>query len=225
MHAREREVLNLATVVRISPELSAAEQSRARNAAARDRRLRIALDLGGDELTQTLAAAPQLVARWEDARTTNPHAWAVLTAALNTARLGAGAPLSVDMLRAAAVGYCTSRQQAEAPDNWFEQALAYATSKLHGAVAGLSPTGSGMGRIAGYIAAEYLIQHASQERRYTHVPASTWNAILSHIRDPLIPSGSPIAPGTGCCMAAPSRSTVTPQMPVTSTRLSSWLTC
>ena len=138
----------------------------------------------GYGLTQTLAAAPQLVARWEDAQTASPYAWAVLTAALDAARLGARAPLSADLLRAAAPGYCTSQQQAEAPDNWFEQALAYATGKLHGAAAALSPAGAGMGQVAGYTVADYLIQHASRERRYARVPASTWDAVLSHIRDP-----------------------------------------
>ena len=93
----------------------------------------------GYGLTQTLAAAPQLVARWQDAQTASPYAWAVLTAALDAARLGARAPLSADFLRAAAPGYCTSQQQAEAPDDWFEQALAYATGKLHGAAAALAP--------------------------------------------------------------------------------------
>ena len=108
----------------------------------------------------------------------------MLTAALDAARLGARAPLSADLLRAAAPGYCTSQQQAEAPDNWFEQALAYATGKLHGAAAALSPAGAGMGQVAGYTVADYLLQHASRERRYARVPASTWDAILSHIRDP-----------------------------------------
>ena len=108
----------------------------------------------------------------------------MLTAALDAARLGARAPLSADFLRAAAPGYCTSQQQAEAPENWFEQALAYATGKLHGAAAALSPAGAGMGQVAGYTAADYLIQHASRERRYARVPASTWDAVLSHIRDP-----------------------------------------
>ena len=108
----------------------------------------------------------------------------MLTAALDAARLGARAPLSPDLLRAAAPGYCTSQQQAEAPGNWFEQALAYATEKLHGAAAALSPAGAGMGQIAGYTVADYLIQHASRERRSARVPASTWDALLSHIRDP-----------------------------------------
>jgi hypothetical protein len=182
-HAREREVLDLAAIVRIDPAFSPAEQDRARAAAVRDPRLRVALDTVSYGLTQTLAAAPQLVARWEDARTASPYAWAVLTAALDVARLGARAPLTNGLLRAAAPGYCTSAQQAEAPENWFEQALTYVTGKLHGAVAALSPAGAGMGQVAGYTVADYLIQHASRERRSARVPASTWDAVISHIRD------------------------------------------
>ena len=183
-HAREREVLDLATVIRIGPEFSPAEQDRARAAAAHDPRLKIALESAGYGLTQTLAAAPQLVARWEDAKTASPYARAMLTAALDVARLGARAPLSIGLLRAAAPGYCTSQQLAEAPENWFEQALAYATGKLYGAASALSPAGTGIGQLTGYTAADYLIQHASRERRYARVPASTWDAVLSHLGDP-----------------------------------------
>ena len=184
-HAREREVLGLAAVIRIGEEFSAAEQGRARAAASRDQRLALALGAVGYGLTQTLAAAPQLVARWQDAQAADPYAWAVLTAALDVARLGARAPLSADLLRTAAPGYCTSAQQAEAPGNWFERALAYATEKLHGAAAALSPAGVGvMGRVAGYTVADYLLQYASRERRSARVPANSWDALLSHIRDP-----------------------------------------
>ena len=184
-NAREREVVDLADVVRIGAEFSPAEQGRARAAAVRDRRLAVALEAAGYGLTQTLAAAPQLVARWQDARAADPYGWAVLTAALDVARLGGRAPLSADLLRAAAPGYCTSAQQAEAPGNWFEQALAYATEKLYGAAAALSPAGSGvMGQVAGYTVADYLVQHASRERHYARVPATTWDALLSHIGDP-----------------------------------------
>ena len=183
-HAREREVLDLAAVIRIDPEFSPAERDRARAAAARDRRLADALDTAGYGLTQTLAAAPQLVARWQDAKTADPYAWAMLTAALDVARLGAHASLSPDLLRAAAPGYCTGRQQAEASANWFEQALAYATEELRGAAAALSPVGAGMGQLAGYTVADYLIQHATRERRYERPPTSTWDAIFSYIRDP-----------------------------------------
>ena len=183
-HAREREVLGLAWVIRISSQFSAAEQGRARAAATRDRRLAAALGAEGYGLTQTLAAAPQLVARWEDAQDVDPYAWAVLTAALDVARLGGRAPLPADLLQAAAPGYCTSAQQAEAAGNWFEQALAYATVKLHGAARPLTMTGPGMGKVAGYTVADYLLQHASRERRAARVPASTWDALLTHIRDP-----------------------------------------
>ena len=41
-----------------------------------------------------------------------------------------------------------------------------------------------MGQVAGYTAADYLIQHATRERRNVRVPASAWDALLSHIRDP-----------------------------------------
>jgi TIR domain len=183
-HAREREVLDLAAVIRIDPEFSEAEQGRARAAAVRDPRLLIALESARYGLTQTLAAAPQLVARWEDAKTASPYAWAVLTAALDAARLGARTPLSAGLLRAAAPGYLTGQQQAKAPGNWFELALAYATGKLRGASAALSPVGVGMSQIAGYTVANYLIQQASRERRSARVPASTWDALLSYIRDP-----------------------------------------
>ena len=40
------------------------------------------------------------------------------------------------------------------------------------------------GQVAGYTVADYLLQHASGERRAVRVPASTWDALLSHIRDP-----------------------------------------
>jgi hypothetical protein len=132
LRAREREVLDLAEVIRISAEFSSAEQDRADAAAARDRRLQVALGAAGYGLTQTLAAAPQLVVRWEDAQAADPYAWAVLTAAVDAARLGARAPLSPGLLRAAASGCCSSAQQAEAPGNWFERTLVYLLSGCSG---------------------------------------------------------------------------------------------
>ena len=81
-HERAREVLELAVIIRVGAQFTAAEQGRARLAAARDPRLAAAVKADGYGLTQTLAAAPQLVARWEDAQQADPYAWAVLTAAL-----------------------------------------------------------------------------------------------------------------------------------------------
>jgi hypothetical protein len=70
------------------------------------------------------------------------------------------------------------------PDYWFEQGLAYATGKLYGAAEALSPAAAGMGQVADYIPADYLVQHASRKRRYVRVSASTWEAHISHLRDP-----------------------------------------
>ena len=36
-------------------------------------------------------------------------------------RLGTRVPLSADLLCIAASGYCTSQQQAEAPENWLSR--------------------------------------------------------------------------------------------------------
>ena len=63
--------------------------------AVLDRRVQVALSGAGYGLTQTLAAAPQMVARWENAGAAAPDAWAVLTAALDAGpctvtELGAG---------------------------------------------------------------------------------------------------------------------------------------
>jgi len=175
-HAREREVLGLAEMVRVDEEFSTAELARAHAAGKRDPRIATALE-SGHRLPQALAAAPELVTHWENARTAEPYAWAVISAALDVALLGVQAPLPADLLRAAAPGYCTSRQQALAPTGWFDNALAYATRILHGAAAALDPASAGMGRLGGYTPADYLVQHASRKRSAARVPVSTWDAL------------------------------------------------
>ncbi|MBN1174446.1 MAG: hypothetical protein JXA67_19925 [Micromonosporaceae bacterium] len=177
---RERDVLKLADAIFISPQLSAAEQQRARGAAIRDQRIRIALDACEHGLTRTLAAAPLLVARWEGAETDEPYAWAVITAALDAARLGATQPLTAKLLSSAAPGYCASRQLADAPTNWFRSALAYATQKVHGAAAALEPEGARMNSVTGYAVADYLLQQSIMTRRTVAVPASLWDALAVH---------------------------------------------
>ena len=87
-------MLDLAAVIRIAPEFSPAEQDRARAAAARDRRLAVALERGrirADPDPGSRAAAGRPLGRRQDC---DPYAWAMLTAALDVTRLGARAPLS-----------------------------------------------------------------------------------------------------------------------------------
>jgi hypothetical protein len=184
LHGHEREVVELAEVLVVPEMFSVAEQGRAKAAAATDRLLATALDSVGYGLTQTLAAAPQLVSHWEIARTVHPYAWAVLLAAADVTMLGAERPLPEALLRSAAPGYCTDRQRAEAPVDWFERGMTYATQKLHGATAAIGAVGGpGMGETVGYEIADYLLQHVGRVRAAELIPASVWEAILGHLTD------------------------------------------
>jgi hypothetical protein len=197
-HAVGRAVAELARVVPVAAEFSAAEAGRAERLAAQDRRIEAALQVRDYGFTQAMAAAPQLIARWRDA---GPYAAAVLNAALDATRLARGRPtlaeftmpdaprgvLPAALLRAAAPGYVQDRGRARAPDDWFETALAYATQTLCGAAAALEPVptpGSGMGEIAGYLPADYLVQHAARSRAGQLGAATLWVAMPAHLTDP-----------------------------------------
>ncbi|TYB48240.1 tetratricopeptide repeat protein [Actinomadura chibensis] len=185
----ERQVIRLAQVLHLPARPTAAEDQRARAladpaaAGGGDTRLRAALRDQEYGFTQTIAAAPQLVECWNNA---DPYAGAILTAAVDAVRLGVRSPLPAGLLRDAAPGYCTPAQQARAPANWFEQSLDYATQRLHGATAALSPVSDGMtmGTTSGYRLADYLLQHALPQRRPHSPPATFWTAGLTHLSDP-----------------------------------------
>ena len=184
-HGHEREVVELADVLVVSETFSDDERGRAKAVAATDRLLATALDSVGYGLTQTLAAAPQLVSHWEIAKTVHPYAWAVLQAAADVTILGAEHPLPEMLLRSAAPGYCTDRQRAEAPADWFERGIAHATQKLHGATAALGVVGGpGMGQVLGFRIADYLLQHVGRVRAVERIPASVWEAVVGHLTDP-----------------------------------------
>jgi hypothetical protein len=85
--------------------------------AERDPRLAVALGAAGSRLTQTLAAALQLVARWQDAHAAAPCVWAVLTAALDVARRPR--PAQYRSAPGCRTRLLTPRQLAEAPGTRF----------------------------------------------------------------------------------------------------------
>ncbi|MBL7487600.1 hypothetical protein I6A62_05795 [Frankia sp. AgW1.1] len=186
-----REVLVLADQVNLADRFSRAERDRAEAAARCDSKLRAALAATDLELTQTLAAAPQLVARWEQAKGIGgpgrgPYRSALLTAALDAARLGVRGSLSPELLGRAALGYYSDREWARAPEGWFDDALAYAidNTTMHGAAAALEPVaGQGPGEIAGYRPADYLVQHATRVRRDVWPPARLWTALCDTLTD------------------------------------------
>jgi len=177
-HANDRELLDLAHFIGLSETFSDAERRRAESLAT-DERIRIALDTPDAGFTQVLAAGPDLVRRWENAP--DPYGKAVITAALDALRIGVQAPLTRDLLAVAAPGYLNSAQQATAPTDWLDQALAYATAPLRGAIAALTPIAAGMGHLAGYTVADYLYQHARRVQRTAHLPVPARRAIVDFL--------------------------------------------
>ena len=188
-HQEDRELLQLAEVIHLPLQPTEGENGRARdlaetaNGGAGDARLKAALKVTGFGFTQTIAAAPQLVDRWNNA---DPYARAVLTAAIDASRLGARSPLPMRFLRDAAPGYCSPAERGQARPDWFDRALAYGTRLLLGAVAPLTPVGVGMtmGAITGYELADYLADHVEAERRPHSPPATFWDACIAHLADP-----------------------------------------
>lgn len=181
-HVNDRQLLGFARIIEVPETFSQAERRRGETLAGTDQRIRIALDSPDAGFTQVLAAGPVLIRRWEHA---DPYARAVLTAAVDATRLGMRYPLPPELLKAMAPAYCTGGERAAAPAGWFEAALAYATELLHGAAAALAPVGgegTAMGAVAGFAVADYLLQHASAQRRVQPVPASAWEALLAHAR-------------------------------------------
>jgi hypothetical protein len=166
---REREVLTLATVIDVDVRLSPAEWDNARTAAGRDPRLAAALNSADHGIFQNLAAGPHLVRRWNHAAT--PYAEALITAAVDARRAGVPDPLAASRLKEAAAASLTPAQRAQAPADWFEQALSYATAPVPGGVAVLTPvsTAAGTGRADGYHVADFLLSH--QETRSTRPDA------------------------------------------------------
>lgn len=183
-----RQVLELATVIHLPRKPTQAENNRTSelsqtaNDAAGDLWLKAALEVTDYGFTQTIAAAPQLTDRWDNA---GPYARAVLTAAVDARRLGVLSAITGSFLQHAAPGYCSAAERAQAPADWFDRSLAYCTRLLLGAVAPLTPVSAGMtmGAVTGYLLADYLAQHAEPERWMQCPPASFWDACIDHIAD------------------------------------------
>ncbi len=171
---------------RVRQETLASFSGTEREAAARlssgDPRLAKALADQDYNVTEVLAGAPQLIARYEQA---SEEQQAVLNAAIDARRLGIQGPLTCTLLRAAARGYLSTLHP---DDTWLDPALAELTRRdrlQDHATAPLIPVlNEEKSEILGNTVADYLMQHASRERHYTRVPASTWDALIGHIRDP-----------------------------------------
>ncbi|GAA4731073.1 hypothetical protein Prum_069250 [Phytohabitans rumicis] len=181
LNAGDRELLDIADLIDVPDRFSASERRRAEALSGIDSRIRVALDSEDGGFTQVLAAGPDLVRRWEHAH--DPYGKAVLTAALDARRVGVQTPLTRTLLVAAAAAYLMPADQAAAPPDWAHQALSYATAKLRGATAALTPVSNEIGRPTGYVVADFLYQHARQVRREVPLPELAWQALVEHHQD------------------------------------------
>lgn len=175
-----RRLLKSAMVISVADAFSSTELETARDKAAQDSRIRIALATRDAGLTQALAGGPALVLSWEQAP--NPYAKAMITAAADAHRLGVQSPLSEDLLAGAMFGYLRTAQRVRPKEAWLAAALPYATRPLHGDVSALSPVDDGRaGTLAGYTVADYLAQHLRRHRRTEGVPHEAWQALVTRI--------------------------------------------
>lgn len=179
-HANDRAVIALAQVIDVASAFSPAEQQRAAVLADEDPRLQRALAHSDAGVTQLLAAGPELIRRWDHAPSDQCYGKAVITAILDARRVGTHGFMTRKFLEAAAPAYLAPAEQAAAPADWLDQALDYATTKILGASAVLTPVDAGMGMIAGYVVAGYIYQHAVVRRRATPLPTAAWDAIVEH---------------------------------------------
>ena len=130
----------------------------------------------GGQVTQFLAGAPELVARYRNAP---PAPAALLNAAMDARRLGMGIAVPQAFLEAAAPGYLTDTDWQALPEDWLEQALAYTAAPCKGARGPLTRIRSRAARPSPrtlYRLADYLEQHGRHARRQHIPPTSFWKS-------------------------------------------------
>ncbi|MDP9865596.1 MULTISPECIES: hypothetical protein [Streptosporangium] len=174
----ERELMRLAEVVHIGDSLSDRETERARQAAKTDRRIRESLRSHDYGMTQFLAAGPLLIDAWKSA---DRYASALLHAAISVSLLGIRTPLDLEMIKSVAITNITGRALALAKPDWFDVALSYCTEPLRGAASLLEPVATDLGKITGYKVADYVLQSASMEPRYSRITEGAWQYLATHI--------------------------------------------
>ncbi|WP_316746202.1 helix-turn-helix transcriptional regulator, partial [Streptomyces sp. MK7] len=147
-------------------------------------------------LTQDLAGAPALLDRYERG---SPAVRAVLEAAMDARRLGAGLNLPQAFLTDAASDYLSQSDYDALTEDWAEKTFAYLAERVHGKQAAVHrtnprpqrrppgtppPTGRPQPTGPVFRLADYLEQHGSTTRRHLCPPASFWYSAHSHITQP-----------------------------------------
>lgn len=128
-HAQARELLG-GHRIRVPDAFTGAALGALTQAASADPRLGEAAEHASDgQVTQYLAGVPVLMSHYEDAL---PAAKALIHAAMDARRLGAGPHIPLAWLAEAAPGYLTEAEWNQSGDDWLEQALHYVTKPCNG---------------------------------------------------------------------------------------------
>jgi tetratricopeptide (TPR) repeat protein len=152
----------------------------------RDTALREVLEVAAhagaaEQIAQYSAGAADLLNHYEGPGA-DPYGRALITAAMDTSRLGLSAPFPLQMLTSAAEGYLTGRQRATAPHEWQYAAIKYASRPLRGALYALEPVPPERGfGVDGYRLADYLDQHGRQQRGNLLIPPQLWDALAVEV--------------------------------------------
>lgn len=166
-------------VIDVPEEFSDGELARARElsdlalteaiaAAAREHKPR--------RLIQYLAAVPDLLDYYEG-HGSDPYVRAVITVAMDVARMTGLRRCTPGFLRRAAGGYLPGEHRASAPDDWCDTAIKAATTELRGAVRALTPEPHRHGTgVASYRLADYLDQHGRKILGGQIPPLALWRA-------------------------------------------------
>ncbi|WP_202197102.1 hypothetical protein [Streptomyces spororaveus] len=188
VHAQARELLDGHRIT-VPDAFTGRDLAALAETAGSDPRLGEAAELATDgQITQYLAGVPVLLDRYHNAP---PATRALIHAAMDARRLGAGLRNSLAWLAKAAPGYLTDTEWDHTGDDWLKHALDYVTTPCNGIPGILSPvktgtprnqrnqrTTTGQGPL--YRLADYLDQHGRRHRAETIPPIDFWTAAAEH---------------------------------------------
>ncbi|QOV36877.1 hypothetical protein IM697_44250 [Streptomyces ferrugineus] len=196
-HPHARELLD-GHKIKVPDAFTAVDLARLTDDTDRDPRLSEAAQHARDgQITQYLAGVPALMDRYEEAP---PATKALIHAAMDARRLGAGPKLPLDLLADAAPGYLTDLEWDRTDGDWLLHALEYVSTACKG-IPGIltrchtgaprnqrrrrdqrAGPGPGAGQGLLYRLADYLDQHGQRSRADLIPPIDFWTATAAHAR-------------------------------------------
>jgi hypothetical protein len=163
----ERKLLRTAAQLPLHRELTHAEQAAAEDLANRDPQLGDVLNRLNKAgtthrygLAEYLAAAPELIRRFDHADDVKPIGVALVRAAIDWRRVGLTRPIPVEALRALCPLYLSTGDANQIDDNSFSEALKWATQRVVASSALLAEEPQG------YRVFDYLLDYVERDARF-----------------------------------------------------------